>query len=475
MEKKNIINHKALFLIFAFGICLWFMPWHAGLEQKSWNLLVIFLTTIIAVIFNPAPMSILSMIAVTACILTHTMSVRDTLQGFGEDIVWLVVFAFFISRAIIKSNLSKRIAYFLISKLGSSTIGLSYSLILTELLIAPVIPSATARGGAIIFPIARAIADQYSTEAKNVSNPELIKQFLMKICFQSNVITSAMFLTAMVGNPFIAKLAHGIGVELDWITWAKAAFIPGLLSLILLPFVMMYIIKPHIDSCDEAVEAAKHALKEMGKISKGEIVVLCTFVLLLMLWIFGYNIGINSTATALLGCVILVLCGVITLDDIIQEKGAWDTFIWFGIFVTLSSALSGSGVMERISEYAETIVYGFNPYIAAACIVVVFFYMHYFFASITVYATVMYTTFAILLIHLGIYPIAACLILAFLANVSACLTHYGITSAPIFFNGSGMSVRKWLSIGLLSSIINISIWVASAAFLWSKLGIKILQ
>ncbi|XP_018377635.1 PREDICTED: putative malate transporter YflS [Trachymyrmex cornetzi] len=284
------------------------------------------------------------------------MSVRETLQGFGEDIVWLVVFAFFISRAIIKSNLSKRIAYFLISKLGSSTIGLSYSLILTELLIAPVIPSATARGGAIIFPIARAISDQYSCDTKNVSNPELIKQFLMKICFQSNVITSAMFLTAMFGNPFIAKLARGVGVELDWITWAKAAFIPGLLSLILLPFIIMYVIKPHIGSCNEAIKSAKHALKEMGKISTGEIVVLCTFVLLLGLWMFGYNIGINSTATALLDCVILVLCGVITLDDIIQEKGAWDTFIWFGIFVTLSSALSGSGVMGRITEEIRDII-----------------------------------------------------------------------------------------------------------------------
>ena len=45
--------------------------------------------------------------------------------------------------------------------LGKRTIGVAYGLVLSELVIAPVTPSNTARGGDIIHPIMRSIADSY--------------------------------------------------------------------------------------------------------------------------------------------------------------------------------------------------------------------------------------------------------------------------------------------------------------------------
>lgn len=41
------------------------------------------------------------------------------------------------------------------SKFGSTTLGLTYSLVLAEALLAPAIPSVAARAGGIFFPLAQ--------------------------------------------------------------------------------------------------------------------------------------------------------------------------------------------------------------------------------------------------------------------------------------------------------------------------------
>ena len=459
-----MVNLKArnikLIFIFFLGALFFMVPPLEGLNDKSWHLLVIFAATVVGVILNPIPMGVLVMISVLISILTGTLTLNQAFSGFSSYMVWLVVFAFFISRALIKSNLGKRIAYYFIAKLGHSIIGLSYGLIVTELILAPFIPSASARGGGVIFPVAQALTDQYNFVLAGKSHDTKIRQFLMQLSFQTNIVTSSMFLTAMAGNPLIASLAYGMGVELSIINWTFGAIVPGLFILLFLPFIIKAVIRPKVSNMLHAPILAQTVLKDMGPLSKNEIVVLMTFVMLIFLWVAGDLVGVDATTTALLGFIILLITGVITWDDAMNEKEAWHTFIWFAGFVMLSKFLSELGVTKWIGLNMEKFLVGYNPNIAIAIpiLVVLFFYMHYLFASITVYASVMYVTFAMLLISCGMTPIIVALLLAVLANLSACLTHYGITSAPIFFGASHMSVKSWWGIGFVIGIFYLLVW-----------------
>lgn len=68
---------------------------------------------------------------------------------------WLIAIAFWLSRGFIDSGLGRRVAYTLVSMFGKTTLGLTYSLVLAEALLAPAIPSVAARSGGIFFPLAR--------------------------------------------------------------------------------------------------------------------------------------------------------------------------------------------------------------------------------------------------------------------------------------------------------------------------------
>src|SRR5262249_48569734 len=153
---------------------------------------------------------------------TKTLTMEQCLSTFSSSIVWLIVMAFFLARGFSKTGLGTRLAYFFLSILGKSSLGIAYGLVITEIILAPFIPSDTARGAGIIYPIATALATEQGSHA-NTPSARVLGAFLIKVCFQLNMITSAMFMTGLVGNPLIANLASSANVTIDWGTWALAA------------------------------------------------------------------------------------------------------------------------------------------------------------------------------------------------------------------------------------------------------------
>lgn len=463
-------NLFKLIAVFAIGILLWNLPKPEPLTYQAWHLFAIFISTIIGIILNPLPIGALAMLSILVAILTKTLTVEETLGGFGSSIAWLVVFAFFISRGFIKTGLGKRIAYFFISKIGKNTLGLSYGLILTEFLLSPMIPSATARGGGIIFPITKALSEEYGKVDKTKSIKNDTGGFLMQVCFQANVLTSCMFLTAMAGNPLIVSLANQIGVELTWNSWAIGAIVPGIINLLVLPLVVYIMHPPSVKAMAEAPMHAKKALKEMGRISRVEIIMLIVFFAMIVLWILDKKIGMDATTTALLGFAILLVTGVLNWSEALNEKGAWDTLAWFATIVMMSSYLTKLGMMSWIGTEIKSYVSSEFIVLSIGLLIISYFYIHYIFASVTTHATVLYPTFAMLLISLGMPKMLTALVLAYLSSLSGGLTHFGISSAPIFFESGYLSTKQWWKIGGAVSIVNLLIWSTVGALWWHFLG-----
>ena len=197
------------------AIVIWVIPPPDGVETRAWHLLAIFVATVVGVIAKPLPMGAVAMMGITLTALTGTLTIGESLSGFGNSVIWLIVIAFFISRGFIKTGLGARIAYLFMAAVGKKSLGLAYSMIATDLVLAPAIPSNTARSGGVIFPILRSIAKSYGSEPDD-GTARRIGAFLIKTSFQGTVITSAMFLTAMAANPLAAKLAGDLGAEITW-------------------------------------------------------------------------------------------------------------------------------------------------------------------------------------------------------------------------------------------------------------------
>jgi DASS family divalent anion:Na+ symporter len=327
----------------AVGLAIWFSPVPQGLLPEGWQLLAIFLATIIAIIGKAMPMGAVAIVSITLVAATGVLdpdsnkkAVRAALSGFSHHIIWLIVLAFFIARGFIKTGLGERIAYFFVKLLGKKTLGLSYGLLLADFALAPAVPSSTARGGGIIYPIIRSLAESYGSRPDDGTNRK-VGAFLLFTAFQGNIITACMFLTAGASNPLMQKLAGDLGVEITWGSWALAALVPGLVVMFLIPLFIYKVYPPEVKSTPNAVEFAREKLSEMGPVKLQEKIMLATFVMLIGLWIWSKELGLYTTTSALIGLSLLLLTGVLTWNDIKNESGAWNTLTWFSALLMMAT------------------------------------------------------------------------------------------------------------------------------------------
>lgn len=455
----------AIVLLAGVGVLL--IPVPAGITKQSWHLLAIFVATIVGSIVRPVPGGAMVLLGVAALALSGTLPVEKALGGYGDPIVWLVLAAFFMSRGMIKTGLGRRIAFLFIRGIGHHSLGLGYALVSTDMLLAMVIPSNGARAGGIIFPVAKSLAEAYDSRPGETAGK--LGAFLMTLIYQCDVIVCAMFLTGQASNVLIAKFAQQVtGIELSYARWALWALIPGLLSLLVVPLLLYRIFPPEVKHTPEASEFAAAELKQMGRMKAGEKLMLLVFALVAILWMTTAFHGINYAAVALLGICVLLLFGVLTWQDVISERGAWDVFIWYGGLVRMAEALGETGITKRFAETAASFTAGWHWWMALAVLLLVYFYAHYGFASITAHATAMYTPFLVVILATGAPPYLAVLSLAYFSNLDASLTHFGTTPAPIYFGSGYVKQRTWWKLGLLTSFVTIAIWVVFG-FTWWKI------
>jgi len=455
----------------ACGLFVWLLPVPTGIEPRAWHLLAVFTGLIVGLVGKALPMGGMSFFALTVLIATDTLKMQEAFSGFSHPIIWLVVSAFLISKSFIKTGLGMRIAYHFVSLLGKKTLGLCYGITATELFLAPAIPSATARAGGVIFPIVKALAISFGSTPERHSQ-RLIGSFLILTAYYINLVTSAMFVTAMAANPLIITIFQGIGVKLTWGSWALAALLPGILSIICVPYIVYKLYPPEIKDTPEAKKIAHDELSKLGAISRYEWITAIVFILLVILWIIGEPyLGIESTTVALIGVCILMITGVLTWDDIKKEHEAWDTLIWFSTLIMMATYLNTLGLTKWMSLHIQSFLEGTSSLVAFPLLVLIYFYTHYFFASNTAHITSMLPAFLAVGIALGTPPYLLALSLGFCSSLFACLTHYGTGCAPILFGSEYVNLKSWWKMGAIISVFFLITWVGIGSLWWKALGL----
>jgi divalent anion:Na+ symporter, DASS family len=201
-SREAAVRLRRLAFVFCVGVVIWFIPRPDAVDPRAWQLLAIFVATVVGVIVKPLPMGAVAVVGIAAALATRTLTIAESLSGFANATVWLVVSAFFLAASFIKTGLGARIAYALVRTFGRSALGLGYSLVAADLVLAPFVPSNTGRAGGVIFPILQSL-----TSVKGTPVHARTRAFLTLTAYNGTAITSAMFVTGMVGNPLIVQLA----------------------------------------------------------------------------------------------------------------------------------------------------------------------------------------------------------------------------------------------------------------------------
>ena len=466
MDKK----HRDWIITIVVGVVIWFMPVPEGLKPEAWKMFALFAATIIGFILQPIPMGALAILSLATAGFLNLAKLGELLTGFANSTVWLIVAAFMLSRGFVKTGLGRRVAYMLIERFGKSTLTLGYAIMFSEFFFCPATPSSAARGGAIIFPIVRSLASAFDSEPGPTA--KRIGAYLMQVAFQSNCMSGALFLTAMVANPLCATFAQqAFGIQITWAGWAMAALIPGTLCMLAIPLVMYYINTPEVKSTPEAKELAQKELEKLGPMTRDEKVMSGIFVLCIVLWATSQYTGLNATLVALGGAAVLLATQAITWNDVLEEKGAWDTMVWIAVLVTFAGLLSKYGFIGWISKNIGAYLVGIPWMTTLIVVLLVHCYSHYLFASLSAHTTAMYPALIAVAAASGAPPMLVAISMGCINNFCACLTHYGNGVAPIYFGTGYMSQGTWWKLGFMMSVVYLAIWIGIGFPWWKVIGL----
>ncbi len=452
------------------GVLIFLLPRPEAVTVEAWTLLAIFIATIVGSIVQPLTGSAMVLLGVVAVALFRAVPIEKALSGYADKFVWLVLAAFFISRAMIKTGLGHRIALIFVRLIGKKTLGLGYSLVFTDLILASFIPSTGARSGGIILPIARSVTETYDSRPDDGTAGRL-GTFLMTMLYQCEVILCATFLTGQASNVIIAGFAaKQANVDLNYSIWFISAIVPAMVSLTVIPLMIYRLYPPEVKETPNAVSYATEELRKLGALNRSEKTLLIVFVAVVIMWITAKWHGIDSTVVALVGISGLLVTGVLEWRDLIDETHAWEVFIWYGGLVMMATALGETNVTTLFANGIAATISGVEWPIALAILGLIFFYAHYAFASITAHVTAMFIPFLAVTIALGAPAGLTVLLLTYFANLSAGLTHYGTTPAPVYFGLGYVTQTRWWTVGLIASILNIIIWSTVGLFWWKLIG-----
>ena len=456
-------------VVVASALLVLLLPVPSGVSAESWRLLAIFTATIVGSIVRPVPAGGVVFLGVSTIALTNTLPIAKALSGYSDPIVWLVLCAFFLSRGVLKTGLGRRIAFLFIRALGKSSLGLAYALVSTDTLLAAFLPSNSARAGGVVFPVARSLAEAYDSQPGPTARR--LGAYLLFTTYQCDVIACATFLTGQVSNVLVAKFAKtSAAVDLTYSKWLIGASVPALISFAFIPWLLFKIYPPEITKTHDASRLATEELARIGPMRRGEWIMLWVFALVTGLWMTKALHHIDYAVVALLGISILVLSGVLEWDEITSERPAWDVYIWYGGLLGMAGALSESGLTSKFAQASASMTTGWPWGAALAVLLLIYFYAHYGFASITAHVTAMFTPFLLVVVAAGAPPLMAVLFLAYFSNLSASLTTYGTTTAPIYFGANYITQRDWWRLGLVVSFATITIWTVTGLGWWKLLG-----
>lgn len=464
---------KKLAGVILLGAVIWFLPHPDAITPIAWHLFAVFAATIAGFILQPLPIGAVAFIGVSVAALLGVVSVKVAISGYGNSTIWLIVCAFLLARAFIKSGLGSRIAYLIIKAIGKSSLTLGYAITLSDFVISPATPSSTARAGGIIYPIIRSLSTALHSEPDD-GTARKFGAYIMQIEYQANAITCAMFMTAMAGNPMAVELAaKTIGVEITWSAWAMAAIVPGLISLLLMPYLLYKLYPPEIHEMPHAKQMAVEALEKMGPMSWMEKIVLAVFVGSLALWATSSLTHMNATGIGMLAVTVLLLTNVLTWQDVLQEKGAWNTMFWMGSLIALAGALSSSGFIKVVADMAGAAIQsaGMSWLMAFIILVLIYVYSHYAFASVSAHIGAMYAAFLAVAVAVGTPPLLAAISFAALSNIMIPLTHYGGGAAPILYGAGYVPQGTWWKLGFIIVTVNLVIWLGIGSLWWHVIGL----
>jgi L-tartrate/succinate antiporter len=462
----------------AVAIAIALIPPPDHLPPHAWRFFALFIGVVVGLMTEPIPGPAISLTGVVvATVLARWVlyspaelnapgfdsanaSVAWALSGFSNSTVWLIFGAFTLALGYEKTGLGRRLALLLVRAMGRNTLTLGYAIVATDALLAPFTPSAIARSAGTVYPVIRNLPPLYGSKPNDPSR-HVIGSYLMWTALAACAVTNSMFLTGMAPNLLAVELVRRtVKVDIGWMDWFMSFAPVGIPLLLGLPPLVYVFCRPTIKHGREVAAWAAEELQRMGAVTAREVALGTLVLLALSLWIFGGSL-LNATTTALVMVALMVLTTVIDWDDIVANRQAWSTLVWFATLIALSDGLNRTGFVTWFAHNVGAYVAGSSPRTALMVLVSVYFFSHYLFASITAHTTAMLPVILAVGVAIPGMPLRTLSLMVILSGgIMSILTPYAGGPNPVYYGSGYLPAKEFWRLGTIFGLIFFGAWLS---------------
>lgn len=458
-ESLPVAGQRALGVL-AFAVILWVT------EAVSYPVSAIFIVALLAVLVGLSP----SMDDPSELIGSKE-ALSMAIGGFSSSALLLVAGALVLATAMEITGLHKRIALYIMSKVGTQPGRLVIGTILVSFVLALFVPSATARAGTLV-PILMGM-----TAAFGLAKDSKLSALLMITAVQSISIWNIGIKTAAAQNMVaLGFMESEFGIDISWGSWFLYAAPWAVIMSVILYFVMTRLIKPDASEI-EGKGNIKQQLDNLGAITTNEKRLIIVSLFLLFFWSTeGIIHPFDSTTVTIVALAYMFIpkIGVFSWSEV-QPKIAWGTLIIFAIGISMGQVLLATDGASWLSEKSfEAIGLHAMPLVLMIAVLALFnILIHLGFASATSLASAFIPIVIALVVGMGDTAFngpGLVLIMQFVISFGFLLP----VNAPqnmLAYGTGAFTTKEFLKSGIPLTVIGYLLIILFSATYWQWVGL----
>ncbi|KAJ0692058.1 putative solute carrier family 13 [Helianthus annuus] len=205
---------------------------------------------------------------------------------------------------------------------------------------------------------------------------------------------------------------------------------------------------------------AKKKLEQMDLVKRNEWMMLGTMLVTVTLWIFGERVDISTLAAAMMGLSVVLILRVLSWDNSLSEKAAWNPLTWFAMFLGMADQLNILGVKPwfsgRVGSFMKSLA--IRWYIQLLILQTMYFFTHYLIVGQTTHIGALCQAFLKMHLTAKVPETLSTLLLAYNTDLFGALTHYSSGHAAIYYRDGYVKLQDFFKLGILMAFINMTIW-----------------
>jgi len=448
---------------------VWFMGAPAGLSTAGHKALVLFTGIFVLYLTESVPLPIVSLAVAPLAALWDIVTPAVALESFASAPVYLMVGAFILANAMVKSGLADRLTYVIMNLVGTSTRSISFGIVLANIVMAFLVPSSLART-AIMIPVCLGIFHVFGQAGRSKFAINLLLTLTM-----TNATMGAAIYTATVPNPVTVDLiAKAGGPIITYGQWFIYGFPPALLMTFITWWFIQIVFRPELEQLPNGKEFVKQKLAELGPLTSVEKRAMIVFLLVVFLWATGGWTNIDPTTAALGGILLFFLpkFGFMTWDDV-HKNMSWSLIFIAGGGISLGVILMKTGAAKwfAVTIFDMLGLHGLSVLVMLIIIMLIIQYMHLIFVGTTAMATSFIPIVIAMAEHAQVNPVVFALPAGMIIGGYPLLMFYNTTPNIAVYGTGLLKVEDFPKIGVVVCLIAVLVYAVCATTYWRWLGL----